>query len=215
MAHLEGDELLSGVREQVVGLVEVGDGTAQLTAPDVDPAPVGEHTGEIELGVPLAQAGDRGGEDLQRFVDAPRPRAQHGALKTGGLLQRFRAEPFDIVEVGERRRHRRSEGEDTRQRQVGVGLRLGVANLLGRRDRGMERRSSQIDLAEQASGPPEDRQRPADAEVVALRPTSIGDRGRLDRNARRIALDRCGELGELGEPVRCDPWFGDRPDDTT
>ena len=81
--------------------------------------------------------------------------------------------------------------------------------------RGMERRSSQIDLAEQASGPPEDRQRPADAEMVALRATSIGDRGRLDGNARRIALDRCGELGELGEPVRCDPWFGDRPDDTT
>ena len=89
---------------------------------------------------------------------------------------------------------------------MGVGLRLGVADLLGCRDRGMERRSSEIDLAEQASGAPEDRQRAADAEVVALRPTSIGDGGRRDRNGRRIALDRCGELGELGEPVRCDPW---------
>jgi hypothetical protein len=111
--------------------------------------------------------------------------------------------------VGERGRHRRSEGEDAGERQVGVGLGLGVADLLRGRDRGVERGSGQVDLAEQASGPPEDRQRAADAEVVALRSTSIGDRGRFDCNARRIALDRCGELGELGEPVRCDPWFGD------
>ena len=220
MAHLERDELLTGVREQVVGLVEIGDGEAQLTPADVDPTPVGEHACEVDLGVPLAQAWDGGGEHLERLVDAPRPCAQHGALQAGGLLQRLRAEAFDVVEVGERGGHRRSECQDTGERQVGVGLGLGVADLLGRGDRRMERRSGEIDLAEQASGASQDRQRTADAEVVALRPTSIGDGRRRDRNGRRIALDRCGELGELGEPVRGepvrgDPGFGDRPDDTT
>ena len=73
----------------------------------------------------------------------------------------------------------------------------------------------QIDLAEQASGAPEDRQRAADAEVIALRSTTVGDRSRSNCDGRRIALDRCGELSELGEPVCRDPWFGDRPDDTT
>ncbi len=141
VAHLEGDELLTGVREQVVGLVEVGDGKAQLTPADVDPTPIGEHACEVDLGVPLAQAGDRGGEHLERLVDAPRPCAQHGALQAGGLLHRFRAEPFDVVEVGERGRHRRSESEDTGEREVGVGLGLGVADLLGGGDRRMQRRS--------------------------------------------------------------------------
>ena len=98
---------------------------------------------------------------------------------------------------------------------MGVGLGLDVADLLRGGDRGMECRPRQIDLAEQASGAPEDRQRAADAEVIALRSTTVGDRSRSNCDGRRIALDRCGELSELGEPVCRDPWFGDRPDDTT
>ena len=40
VAHLQGHELEPGLREQVVRLVEVGDGLAQLTAPHVDPTPI-------------------------------------------------------------------------------------------------------------------------------------------------------------------------------
>jgi hypothetical protein len=109
-------------------------------------------------------------------------------LEAAGLALRFRPEPGDIVEMRERRRHRRSEGEHSGQRQVGVGLGLGVADLLRGRDRRMQGRPGEVDLAEQASGPPEDGQSSADPELVAVGPALVDEDARLVRDARWIAL---------------------------
>ncbi len=219
VTHLQRHELEPGTREQVVRLVEVGDRLTQLTAAHADPTPIHEDACQIDRRTPLAEVRDRLGDDLERLVDPSRPRVQRGTLETPGLPLRFRSEPFDIVEMRERGRHRRSEGEHSRQRQMGVGCGLGVADLLRRGNRSVEGRRRQVDLAEQAAGPPEDGQPPADTELIAIRPALVDESGRLDRDACRIALEQRCELGERGEPVRCDPGSGDaatlRPADTT
>ena len=215
MTNLQCHELEPGVREQDVRLVEVGDGLAQLTTTYVDSTPIHEHTCQIDRRAPLAEARDRLGEHLERLVDASRPGVQRSALEAAGLPLRFRAEPFDIVEMRERGRHRRTEGEHSGERQMGVGLGLGVADLLGGGDRRVQGRPGQVDLAEQASGPPEDGQSSADPELVAVRSALVDEQAspRPQRSPDRARATLRARRTRRTGPLRS--WVRRCPDVTT